>query len=231
MKLNILASAPPKELLSLDAKKPENRIAEHPVWKAALEGKLPKPQLKNLLLGFYPALAGSARYAFAAKISQIDPADGKELFLQVHEALKNPAADADEGWKRVLLALGASEREIREALSQPSAEATDFADVIREHGLRTGAVEACVIAYMLEQHLPRLWGRLAESLQKHYGVKAAELAYLRYEAGRADKVEKWVKRLVEKYVAGAAPDRMYDARRAAREAVWAWTALTESIAT
>jgi pyrroloquinoline quinone (PQQ) biosynthesis protein C len=227
--LDILASATPKELLAIDAAKPENRILEHPVWKAALDGSLPKARLKKLLLAFYPTVAGTARYAYAAKLSQIDPEDGKALFLQVHEQLKNPAANADEGWKRVLLALGAAEREVREALAQPSAEAADLVEVIREHGLRSGPVEASVVAYMLEQHVPKLWGKLADSLQKNYGVKAADLGHLRYEAGRGNQVEKWVKHLVEKYVAGADPYKMYEARRAAREAIWAWTALTESV--
>lgn len=229
MSLDIQASASPKELLALDEEKDENRVLEHPVWQAALRGELPKAKLKKLLLALYPAVAGTARYAFAAKVSQIDPQDGKELFLQVHEALKTPAANADEGWKRLLRALGASEREVREALAHPSAEAADLADVIRGHGLRSGPVEASVIAYMLERHLPRLWGRLADSLQKNYRVKSADLAHLRYQAGRADKVEKWVKHLIEKYVAAAEPYTMYEARRAAREALWAWTALTESI--
>jgi pyrroloquinoline quinone (PQQ) biosynthesis protein C len=224
MKLDIQSSAAPLDLLALDSEKPENRILEHPVWQAALEGKLPKARLKKLLLAFYPVVAGPGRYAFAAKVSQIEPQDGKELFLQLHEALKNPAADADAGWKKVLLALGAT---LRELDAEPSAEAADLVDVLREHGLRSGPVHAAVIAYMLEQHLPRLWGRLADSLQKHYGVKAAALEHLRYEAGRAAKVEKWVRHLVDKYVAGAEPYTMFEARRAAREALWAWTALTE----
>jgi pyrroloquinoline quinone (PQQ) biosynthesis protein C len=225
MKLDIQASASPEELLLLDSQKIENQVFEHPVWKAAVEGSLPKARLKKLLLAFYPVVAGPGRYAFAAKVSQIEPQDGKELFLQLHEALKNPAADADAGWKKVLLALGATPRELE---AEPSAEAADLVDVLREHGLRSGPVHAAVIAYMLEQHLPRLWGKLADSLQKHYGVKAAALEHLRYEAGRAAKVEKWVRHLVDKYVAGAEPYTMFEARRAAREALWAWTALTES---
>lgn len=225
MKLDIQASASPMELLVLDSRKNENRVLEHPIWKAALEGKLPKARLKKLLLAFYPAVAGPGRYAFAAKVSQIDPQDGKELFLQLHEALKNPAADADKGWRRVLAALGATQRELD---AQPSAEAMDLVDVLREHGLRSGPVEASVIAFMLEQHLPRLWGRLADSLQKHYGVKADALAHLRFEAARSARIEQWVKRLVDKYVAGAEPYTVFEARRAAREALWAWTALTES---
>lgn len=225
MKLEVQSSASPKELLALDSGKSENRVMEHPVWKAALEGTLPKPRLKKLLLAFYPVVAGPGRYAFAAKVSQIDPQDGKELFLQLHEALKNPAADADAGWKKVLAALGATQRELE---SDPSAEAADLVDVLREHGLRSGPVHAAVIAYMLEQHLPGLWGKLADALQKHYGVKPAALEHLRFEAARAAKVEKWVAHLVDEYVAGADPYAMFEARRAAREAIWAWTALTES---
>lgn len=222
MRLDVQASASPKALLALDSGKTENRIAEHPIWQAALDGTLPKPRLKRLLLAFYPVVAGPGRYAFAAKVSQIDPQDGKELFLQLHEALKNPAADADAGWKKVLTALGATQRELE---SDPSAEAADLVDILREHGLRSGPVHAAVIAYMLEQHLPALWGRLADSLSKHYGVKSE---YLRYEAARAPQAKKWVAHLVEKYVAAADPYTMFEARRAAREAIWAWTALTES---
>jgi pyrroloquinoline quinone (PQQ) biosynthesis protein C len=226
MKVEVQASAAPAELLSLDSRKAENRILEHPVWKAALDGELPKAQLKKLLLAFYPVVAGPGRYAFAAKISQIDAIDGKELFLQVHESLKNPAADADAGWKKLLLALGATQKELS---GEPSAEAADLVDVLREHGLRSGPVHASVIAYMLEQHLPRLWGALADSLQKNYGVKAAALGHLRFEAGRAAKVDKWVTHLVAKYVENADPYTMFEARRAAREAIWAWTVLSETI--
>src|SRR5688572_26451069 len=225
MKVDVQASASPRELLEIDAAKPENRLLEHPTWRAVLDGSLQKARLKKLLLAFYPVVAGPGRYAFAAKVSQIEPQDGKELFLQLHEALKNPAADADAGWKKVLLALGATQRELD---AEPCAEAADLVDVLREHGLRSGPVHAAVIAHMLEQHLPRLWGRLADALHKHYGVKAAALAHLRFEADRAAKVEKWVRHLVDRYVAGAEPYTMFEARRAAREALWAWTALTES---
>jgi hypothetical protein len=225
---DIQASAAPLELLALDARAPENRIAEHPVWRAALAGELPKARVKRLLLAFYPALAGRGRYAFAAKVSQLAPEDGKALFVQLHAALKEPAADADAGWKRVLVALGASERELADALAHPPAEAVDLVDVIRSHGLNSAPVAAATIAYMLERHLPKLWGRLAESLQKHYGVKADAVSYLRHEAARAAEVERWVRHLVERYVAPAAPYEVFEGRRAAREALWAWTVLTES---
>ena len=226
MKVEVQASASPRELLLLDSEKKENQIFEHPLWRSALDGSLQKARLKQLLLAFYPVFAGPGRYAFAAKISQIDPQDGKQLFLQIHESLKNPAADADAGWKKVLLALGATPRELA---AEPCAETADLVDVLREHGLRSSPVHAAVIASMLERHLPRLWGRLADSLQKHYGVKAAALQHLRFEAGRADKVEAWVDHLVGKYVADADPYAMFEARRSAREALWAWTALTETV--
>lgn len=225
MKVEVQASAAPRELLILDSAKKENQVLEHPVWRAALDGSMQKARLKQLLLAFYPVFAGPGRYAFAAKVSQIDPQDGKQLFLQIHESLKNPAADADAGWKKVLVALGATPRELA---ADPSAEAADLVDVLREHGLRSSPVHAAVIAFMLERHLPRLCARLADSLQKHYGVKAAALQHLRFEAGRADKLEAWVDYLVGKYVADADPYAMFEARRSAREALWAWTALTET---
>lgn len=226
MKLDVQASASPRELLTLDAEKMENRILEHPLWKHLLTGKLSKLQAKKLLLAFHPVFAGPGRYAFAAKVSQIDAQDGKQLFLQIHESLKKPAADADAGWKKVLAALGATPRELD---AEPSAEAADLVDVLREHGLRSTPVHAAVIAYMLERHLPRLFGKLAETLQKNYGVKATALEHLRYEAGRAAKVDEWVEHLVGKYVERADPYSMFEARRSAREALWAWTALTETI--
>jgi len=226
MKVEVQASASSRELLMLDSAKSENQVLEHSVWRAALDGSMQKARLKQLLLAFYPVFAGPGRYAFAAKVSQIDPQDGKQLFLQIHESLKNPAADADAGWKKVLVALGATPRELA---ADPSAEAVDLVDVLREHGLRSSPVHAAVIAAMLERHLPRLWGRLADSLQKHYGVKAAALQHLRFEAGRADKVEGWADYLVGKYVADADPYAMFEARRSAREALWAWTALTETV--
>ena len=96
-------------------------------------------------------------------------------------------------------------------------------------GVGRTTLPVALAAFMLEQHLPPLWGRLADSLQNHYGVKAAALEHLRFEAGRAAKVVKWVEHLVAKYVAAADAYTVFEARRAAREALWAWTALTETV--
>lgn len=230
MTLEIQASGSPLALISDDANRQENRILEHPVWAAVFNGTLPKARLKRLLLAILPAVAGPGRYAFAAKISQIDAQDGKALFMQLFDATKDPEANADEGWRRVLIGLGASDREIRAALATPSAEAQDLVDVIRTHGLSSSAVEAAIIAYMLERHFPQLWGKLAASLEKHYGVPKAALSFLRYEAQRGDDIDHWVDHLIDKYVATAESYVVYEGRRAAREAVWAWTVLIESAA-
>jgi pyrroloquinoline quinone (PQQ) biosynthesis protein C len=230
MNLQIQASGSPLALISDDANRQENRILEHPVWVAVFNGTLPKARLKRLLLAILPAVAGPGRYAFAAKVSQIDAEDGKALFMQLHDSIKDPGANADEGWRRVLLGLGASDREIRAALATPSAEAHDVVDVIRSHGLSSSAVEASVIAYALERHFPQLWGKLASSLEKHYGVAKAQLAYLHREARRGDDVDHWVDHLIDKYVATAEAYAVYQGRRAGREAVWAWTVLVESAA-
>jgi len=229
MNLDIQASGSPLALLADDAKRPENRLLDHPTWKAVFGGSLPKPKLKSLLLAILPAVAGPGRFAFAAKISQIDPEDGKALFMKLHDALKDPAANADDGWKNVLSGLGVSDREVRTALANPSAEAEDLVDVIRTHGLSSSAVEASIIAFMLERHLPRLFGKLAASLEKHYGVGKAALAYLHFEARRGEDMDRWVDHLIEKYVTTAEPYAVFAGRRAGREAVWAWTVLVESI--
>ena len=230
MNLDIQASGAPLNLLADDARRPENRILEHATWRAVFSGTLPKPKLKALLLAILPAVAGPGRYAFAAKVSQIDPQDGKALFLQLHDSLKDPAANADAGWRSALMGLGASDRDVRAALANPSAEAADLVHIIRSHGLGSSAVEASIIAFMLERHLPRLWGKLATSLEKHYGVAKTALAFLHFEARRGDDIDHWVDHLVDKYVATAEPYAVFAGRRAGREAVWAWTVLVESVA-
>jgi hypothetical protein len=60
-------------------------------------------------------------------------------------------------------------------------------------------------------------------------VKEEALGYLRHEAARASEIERWVKHLVASYVAPARPYEVFEGRRAAREALWAWTVLTESV--
>ena len=230
MKLDIQASGTPHDLLANDAKQPENRILQHPVWMAALAGDLSKARLKALLLAIYPAVAGPGRYAFAAKVSQIDAQDGKTLFLALYDVLKKPEADADAGWRRVLIGLGATAKDVDAALASPSAEAEDFVEVIKMHGLRSGAVEAACISSLLEQHFPVLWGKLADALNRHYGVPESALSYLRYEASRSASIAKWAKHLVDRYVGTADAYKIFEGRRAAREAVWAWTVLTESVA-
>ena len=43
-----------------------------------------------------------------------------------------------------------------------------------------------------------------------------------------NKVEKWAKHLVERVRGPRRPYEVFEARRAGREAIWAWTVLTES---
>lgn len=227
--MTILASASPQELLANDESLPEMRIGEHPVWKEVFAGKMPKARLKKLILAFLPAVAGPGRYAFSAKVSQVSVEDGKALFEDLYTALKKPNANADEGWTAVAKALGASEPEIERALKHPSAEANDYLRVIRDHSLKSGPVEASLVAWAVERHLPQIWGKLADALAGHYGVPAAALAHLRFEAGRAKATRKWVDQLVATYVHPADPYKVFEGRRAAREAVWSWTVLTESV--
>ena len=225
MKVDVQESASPRELLVLDSEKHENRIAEHPIWRAALEGSMPKGRLKKLLLAFYPVVAGPGRYAFAAKVSQIDPHDGKQLSCRstiAEEPSGRWGSQLEEG-------AGRARRDPARARGQGFGRG-------RRPGGRVARAWAALKAGARRGHrlharapLPPLWSRLADSLQKHYGVKAAVLQRLRFEAGRAESSEAWVKHLVGKYVVNADASVMFEARRSAREALWAWTALTETV--
>jgi len=225
--LKILASATPQALLANDEKLPEMILADHPTWKAIFAGKFPKHRVKQLVLDLHPVVAGPGRYAFAAKVATISPADGKTLFMDIFNALKDPRANADKGWAAVAKGLGANDREIAQALASPSAEALDYLDVVRGHSTKSTAMEAVMIAWAVERHIPALWKRFADALTKHYGVPAAALAFLRFEAERGETVRKWIDHLVATYVYTAEPFAVYEGRRAAREAVWAWTVTVE----
>jgi hypothetical protein len=228
MNMQIAASASPQELLASDEAQPEMQIADHPVWRDVFSGALPKQRLKKLVLALLPAVAGPGRYAFSAKVSQVCAEDGKALFEDLYTALNKADANADEGWTAVAKALGCSSAEIAAAMQYPSAEAADYLRVIRDHSLKSGAIEAALVAWAVERHLPVMWGRLYYALVKHYGVEKSVLAFLRREGARAEATREWIDRLVETYVYGADPYRVFEGRRAAREAVWAWTVITES---
>ena len=73
-----------------------------------------------------------------------------------------------------------------------------------------------------------LMGALANALAAHYGVAEDALSFLRAEAARADEVDAWVAHLIDKYFMTADAYTVFEARRAMREAGWAWTALTEA---
>jgi hypothetical protein len=224
----IVPSAPAVELLAADAAAPLARLADHPVWRAALAGTLERDRLCRLVLRLHPVVAGTGRYLFSAKVSQISAADGEQLFRQLYQSDQDPDADADAGWRRVGRALGADDGDFDRVLRAPSPEAADLVDILRQHSLRSSAAAAVAVAWAIERQLPRLWGALADALAASYGAVEADLVHLRHEAARASQVEEWIAELVERYLTQAEPYALYETRRAVREVVWAWTALTES---
>jgi pyrroloquinoline quinone (PQQ) biosynthesis protein C len=230
MELEIRASGTPADLLASDRHAPWVDLAAHPIWAAALAGRLPRQQLAALLLAIYPAVAGAGRYIFSAKVSQIAAEDGAELFRQLYTRNKDPEADGDKGWRVVGCGLGIGAAAFDAALANPSPAAEDYIEIVREHGLARSPAEAAVVAWVIERQLPALWGGLADALVAHYGVAEADVAYLRWESARRDEVERWVAHLVDRYVLTADPYKVFEARRAGREAAWAWTALTETAA-
>jgi pyrroloquinoline quinone (PQQ) biosynthesis protein C len=224
----ILASAPPADLLAEDEIAPHLRISDHPVWRDAVAGKLGTARLRSLVRHFYPVIGGPGRYAFAAKIGTLDRADGTKIFQQLYEATHDPSADADAGWSAVAKAVGVGAKALADELAEPLPEAQDLIDVVRLHGEQSTPAEAVAVAWVLERQLPRLWGEFADALTRHYGAPAKAVAYLRREAARADAAEAWVGHLVAKYLLTAEAYNVFEARRAMREVGWAWTALSEA---
>lgn len=225
----ILPSAPARELLNGDAKGPLIALADHPVWRAALGGEMGKDRLRRLILAIYPVMAGPGRYLFSAKVSQISPADGAELFRQLHQADQEPAADADAGWRAVGHALGLGDADFDRVTADPPAAAADLLETLRGHSLRSAPAVSVAVAWAIERQLPRLWGALADSLAANYDVPEKSLAHLRYHAERAAEVEDWIEHLLQAYLDQAEPFEVFEARRAVWEVVWAWTALSESV--
>jgi pyrroloquinoline quinone (PQQ) biosynthesis protein C len=224
----IVDSAPAADLLAVDADAPHMRIADHPAWHEIFDGTLPESSLNALLTRCYPVIAGPGRYAFIAKIAVIDRDDGTRLFDRLYRVTHDADADADAGWGGMLAALGVSEAARADALAHPTPEAEDLVDIVRLHGERSSAAEAVAVAWVLERQLPALMGALADALAAHYGVAEDALRFLRAEAARATEVEAWIAHLVDKYFMTAEPYTVFEARRAMREAGWAWTALTEA---
>lgn len=225
----IQPTATARNLLAIDAERPLVNLAAHPVWQAALSGEMSRERLARLVLLIYPIVAGPGRYLFSAKVSQISAEDGAQLFRQLYEAEKNPQADADAGWRAVGGALGVADEKF-DAISQDlSPEAADFLAIMRQHSLRSAPSAAAAVAWAVERQLPGLWGGLADSLASHYDVPEDALSHLRYHAAREKEVEGWIDHLLERYFDEAEPYDVFEARRALWEAVWAWTALTESL--
>ncbi|MGE0748248.1 MAG: hypothetical protein AB7K86_23505 [Rhodospirillales bacterium] len=224
---SVVASGTPQELLAIDDETPMMRIAEHPIWREALAGKLPIDRLRGLMTRLYPAVGGPGRYMFVAKVSQIDREDGEQLFRDLYEAAHEATADADIGWRQAAMAIGVSAERLDHEFANPSAEAVDLVDVVREHSLKSSPAAAAAVTWALERKLPILWGRLADALGQHYRAPEAALGFLRFQASRTGQAEAWSARLIERYFVPADPGTVYDARRAAREVAWAWTALTE----
>lgn len=224
----IVASASPAELLAEDERAPHMAIASHPVWQAAFAGTLPRAELADLLARFYPVIAGPGRYAFMAKIGVIDRHDGTRLFQRLYQLTRNPDLDADAGWRRAAEAVGANPADLTRLLEAPSAEAADLIETVRRHGEQSSPAEAAAVAWVLERRMPALMADLADALVSHYGADVDSVAYLRAEAAGAEEAEAWVEHLMEKYFMGAESYVVFEARRAMREAGWAWTALTEA---
>lgn len=221
----MLASGTTRELLALDVADPLVRLDQHPRWEATLEGTLPPARVVELVLAFYPSLGGTARYLFSSKVSTLVLEDGKVVFRELYDALTVPEADADRGWRQLALAGGATADQLDDVLVSPSPEAADYVALARGFGHRS-AHEAVGAAWGVERQLPALWGRVADALARHYQIPEPALRYLRHQGTIAADVERRIVDLVDRYLDD--PWKTYEARRAARECVWAWKSIGRS---
>jgi hypothetical protein len=222
----MIASGTTRELLALDAADPAVRLDADPLWDGVLSGTFPADGLAELVLTFYPSLAGTARYLFSSKVSTLALDDGKTVYRHLYDALTVPEADADTGWRQLGLAVGASAVQLEGVLAAPAPEVADYVSVARAFGHRS-AHEAVGAAWGVERQLPVMWGHLAAGLAKHYAVPEEALRYLRYQATIAEDVESRIVALVDRYLDD--PWKTFEARRAARECVWAWKSICERI--
>lgn len=222
----ILSSNSPRELLSYDMADPFMRIGEHPLWKAIFSGRVSVPVLREMVRTLYPALTGTARYLFSSKVSRVSLEHGKAIFKDLYESLTVSEANADTGWYRVGTAVGLTDRELADALAKPKPEAEDFVAITRELGHRT-AHEGVGAAWAVERQLPELWGALADALQQHYELKREDVSHLRYEAGRVSDLTARIDEFVDRYLVEAMS--LFEARRAAREVMWSWRALCDTV--
>jgi pyrroloquinoline quinone (PQQ) biosynthesis protein C len=222
------ATGSARELLALDAADPVAQLHRHPLWEAVFQGRLAGQGLVELALIFYPSLAGTARYLFSSKVSTLGQADGQAVFRELYEALTVPDADADRGWRHLALALGATSEQLEDSLASPPPEVSDYVAVTRGFGHRS-AHEGVGAAWGVERQLPVVWERLADALVRQYRVAEPAVRYLRYQGSVAGDVERRIMGLVDHYLDD--PWKTYEARRAARECVWAWKAICQRVAT
>lgn len=220
----MLASGTAAELLALDDAEAWADPGRHPAWTAVTTGQASPQTARALVLALYPVLTGRARYMLAGKVTRLAPDDGKEIFADLHRALTVPDADADAGWAAVAAALGVTASQLEAAASGAPAEASDLVTVAREHGMRS-AHEGVGVAWVLDRRLPLLLGQLADALAGHYGVPEDALRHLRFRATQAGAEADRVARMSSRYLQD--PWQVYEARRAAREVLWALTALLE----
>ncbi len=89
------------------------------------------------------------------------------------------------------------------------------------------AHEGAGAAWAVERQLPELWGAFADALEQHYELKREDVSHLRYEAGRVNDLTARIDEFTDAYLVEAM--NLFEARRAAREVMWAWRALCDTV--
>lgn len=224
--MTTLASGSREDLLALDDAEEWSDPLQAPAWRAVTTGRASADEARALVSALLPVGAGAGRFMFASRVSTVSLEDGRDVFGWMHRSLTERAADADEGWRAVAGAVGIDGARVAEVLADPPPEAEDLVAVVRAYGFRS-AHEGAAVSWALERRWPRLCGELADALVAHYAVDEAAVAHLRDQERQGGAAARRGDALVGRYLQD--PWEVFVGRRAAREVLWALTALLETV--
>lgn len=217
--MTMAPSATVDELLASD----DDQIYSDPLqaksFRSLCDGTASKKEMKALVSALLPVISGPGRHMFVSKISLVDHQDGVAIFESMHRTLGDKEIDADFGADRLA-------KELDLGTVTANAEAKDLAETVRNYGYRSRH-EAVGVAWALERRWPQMADALAKALMTHYGVNKSSVAFLIDLGEQRVTTESRVRQLVQKYLTD--DFEIYEARRAAREAIWCLTALLESV--
>ena len=113
----------PLLLLDADCAAPQNDFAAPALWQHILRGDASPRLVRAMALQLYPTVGGRWSNALFAKISNLEFADGREVFRRLWERTRDPERHPEVLWRRFAQAAGCDVTELDLALREPLLEA------------------------------------------------------------------------------------------------------------